>query len=163
MKDKRYVDYKVYGNNAVVTERPLERREKEREKELQRVKKNRRIRELQKTKEQRKGIIQVAAMILITGVITISGNGSLYSMQREISSINSEIKEAKSNNEALSFKLLKVSGLDNIKNVAENQLGMVAQDKTSVVRQDISKDNFQAINTKVENKNFIARIMDALF
>ncbi len=163
MREKKYSEYRTLGNNAVVTERPLHKEERKRQEELKKVKLNRKIKQLEIAREQRKSIIQVAVAILITGVITIGGNSSLYAMQDQVSDINVQINELQSDNEALKLKLLKVASLDNIKDVAENQLGMVNQDPKEVVRYNLSVNNFLEKNENNEKQSIFAKIKDALF
>lgn len=163
MREKKYSEYRTLGNNAVVTERPLHKEERKRQEELKKVKLNRKIKQLEIAREQRKSIIQVAVAILITGVITIGGNSSLYAMQDQVSDINVQINELQSDNEALNLKLLKVASLDNIKDVAENQLGMVNQDPKEVVRYNLSVNNFLEKNENNEKQSIFAKIKDALF
>ena len=163
MREKKYSEYRTLGSNAVVTERPLHREEQKRQKELKKIKLNRRIKQLEIAREQRKSIIQVAVAILVTGIITIGGNSSLYAMQNQVSDLNAQINELKSDNEALNLKLLKVASLDNIKNVAENQLGMINQDTKEVVRYNLSVNNFPEENGKNEEQSIFAKIKDALF
>lgn len=163
MRENKYSQYRTQGNNAVVTERPLHKEERKRQEELKKVKLNRKIKQLEIAREQRKSIIQVVAAILITGVITIGGNSSLYAMQNQVSDINVQINELKSDNEALNLKLLKVASLDNIKDVAENQLGMVNQDTKEIIRYDLSVNNFLQENENNEKQSIFAKIKDALF
>ena len=162
-RENKYSEYRTLANNAVVTERPLHKEERKRQEELKKVKLNRKIKQLEIAREQRKSIIQVAVAILITGVITIGGNSSLYAMQDQVSDINVQINELQSDNEALKLKLLKVASLDNIKDVAENQLGMVNQDPKEVVRYNLSVNNFLEKNENNEKQSIFAKIKDALF
>ena len=163
MREKKYSQYRTLGNNAVITERPLHKEEQKRQDQLKKVKQSRRIKQLELAKEQRKSIIQIAAAILVTGVITIGGYSSLYAMQDQVSDMNLQISELKSDNEALNLKLLKVASLDNIKNVAENELGMVNQDTKEIIRYDLSVDNFRQENENNRNQSIFAKIKDALF
>ena len=84
-------------------------------------------------------------------------------MQDQVSDINVQINELQSDNEALKLKLLKVASLDNIKDVAENQLGMVNQDPKEVVRYNLSVNNFLEKNENNEKQSIFAKIKDALF
>lgn len=156
-------EYRVLGNNVTTIEKPIRKEEQKRSKELERLKRNRRVKERRIAKDKRKTIIEISAMIFITGFITISGNSALYSMQKEISQINGDIKEMKSSNEALSLKLLKVEGLDNIKSIAEGQLGMVKPDNTAIINSNLSYNNFSSEEIKGEGLSLIDKIKDALF
>lgn len=117
MRDDKYNEYKVFGNNAVVTERKIEKRELEKNEKLEKAKKERRLRELTKQRQQKKNIMQIVALVFVFGIIIIGRNANIYSMQKQLVSINSEIKEVKSDNESLKIELLKVSSLENIKNM----------------------------------------------
>lgn len=163
MRDDKYNEYRVFGSNAVVTERKIEKRELEKNEKLEKAKKERRLRILVKQRQQKKNIMQIVALVFIFGIIIIGRNASIYSMQKQLTSINSEIKEVRNDNEALKIELLKVSSLENIKNYAENNLKMINPDKSTVIRHDISKNNFTEPTESNINKTFLSKIKDALF
>ena len=98
------------------------------------------------------------------GSVTIAGNSKLYSMQKVLSQLESQVKEVKSNNEALSLQLLKVSSIENIKTYAESTLGMINPDKNSTVHENLSVDYFQdGESLKDNNETILSKIKDALF
>lgn len=163
MRDDKYNEYKVFGNNAVVTERKIEKRELEKNEKLEKAKKERRLRELTKQRQQKKNIMQIVALVFIFGIIIIGRNATIYSMQKQLVSINSEIKEVRNDNESLKIELLKVSSLENIKNYAEKNLKMVNPDKSTIIRHDISKNNFTEQTESNINKTLLSKIKDALF
>lgn len=163
MKEDKYKGYGVMGSSAVVTERQIEKRELEKNEKLEKAKRERRLRTLAKQRQQKKNIMQLVALVFIFGIIIIGRNASIYSMQKQLVSINSEIKEVKNDNESLRIELLKVSSLENIKNYAEKNLKMVSPDKSTVIRHDISKNNFAEPAEPSIHKNFLSKIKDALF
>ncbi len=163
MKDNKYRNYNVIGSNAVVTDTQIEKREINKKKNLEKSRRERRLRTLAKERQKKKNILQIVSLVFIFGTIVVSGNASIYKMQKQLLSLNSQIKEVKSENEALEIDLLKVSSLENIKEFAEKKLNMVNPDKGTIIRQDISKANFKEIENTDSNKTLLSKIKDALF
>lgn len=133
-------------------------------KELKRNKKNKNRRIKNQKINDRKYILNVALIILSFGCITIFGDGKVYKMQKQVSDLNTEIKQTQEENEALKVKLLKFSSLSNIQENAETKLGMTIAGKENIVKIDFSDDYFKDIkidnNTnKNETKSLFSRLI----
>ena len=61
-------------------------------------------------------------------------------------------------NDALKVMLLKYSSLENVKNVAENELSMVYPNKDNTIMIDMSKDYFSHINEEENGESFLDKI-----
>jgi cell division protein FtsL len=95
----------------------------------------------------------VAVVIFTLGVATIAGDNKVYSMQNSVTSLNTQIKQAQEENEALKVELLKFSSLNNIEKKAEGNLSMFVPKKGEVVKIDFSQDYFSDLksNSSAEN------------
>ena len=133
-------------------------------KELQRSKKNKNIRLKNKKVSDRKYMLTIAIFIVSFGCITILGDSKVYKMQRQVSDLNTEIKQTQEENEALKVKLLKFSSLSNIQENAETKLGMAITSKEDIVKIDFSEDYFKDIKkdddtNKNEPKGLFSKLM----
>ena len=70
----------------------------------------------------------------------------------KLGSIQSDI------NDALKVMLLKYSSLENVKNVAENELSMVYPNKDNTIMIDMSKDYFTHISEEENGESFLDKI-----
>ena len=61
-------------------------------------------------------------------------------------------------NDALKVMLLKYSSLENVKNVAENELSMVYPNKDNTIMIDMSKDYFSHISEEENGESFLDKI-----
>ncbi len=84
----------------------------------------------------------------IIGVTLVARYGILYSMQKDLSNINSHISEVEKENENLKVELVHYNNLSNIEKVAGQNLKMVPPDKDSAIYTDLSYNNFKAENSK---------------
>ena len=82
-------------------------------------------------------VAQIAAFILILGGITIARDAKVFSVQKQLSQINKDIKTLASESEALQVELLKSSSLEQIEAIAKDKLNMVSPTKESII--DIGK------------------------
>ena len=138
----------VNGNTVVKPERRSEETDKKKYEELQRSKRERNKRKREEEKKRRNGILQIAAFIFIIGMVIISRDSNVYSTQKELTNINSEIKVVRDDNEALRVELLKVASLENIKTNAEKKLGMVAATKENTIQIELPNKYFDNIENK---------------
>jgi len=138
----------VNGNTVVKPERRERETDKRKYEELQRSKKERNKRIREEEKKKRNGILQIAAFIFIVGIFIITRDSQVYSTQRDIDKINSEIKLIKDDNEAIRVELLKVSSLANIKTKAETKLGMVPATKENTIQIELPNKYFDNIEGK---------------
>ena len=86
-----------------------------------------------------------------TGVIVSDG-------QNELTKIKEEAEVALDINDALKVTLLKYSSLENVKNVAENELSMVYPNKDNTIMIDMSKDYFSHISEEENGESFLDKI-----
>lgn len=106
-------------------------------------------------------VIGISSVICTFGLITLSVNGIVYSKQNKLTTIKEEIKVQSDLNDALKVDLLKYSSLETIKNMAENELGMIYPDKDSTITIDMSKDYFSHIKEEeVNNNSFLNKIKE---
>jgi len=137
----------VNGNTVVKPERKDREIDRKKYEELKRSKRERNKRLRGEEKKRRNGILQIAAFIFIIGVFIISRDSQVYSTQRDLDKINSEIKVAKADNEALRVELLKVASLGNVKTKAETKLGMVPATKETTIQLQMPNIYFDNIKT----------------
>ena len=103
----------------------------------------------------RKYIFTVILFVLGLGCITIAGDGKVYKLQNNVTTLENQINSTKEENEALRVKILKYSSLDNIEENAGNSLGMYLPHSDDVVKIDFSDDYFKDVNvnnTTVQKK-----------
>lgn len=159
-------DY-IKGNTASNPRRSSESDRRKYE-ELQRSKKLRKKRQIEDERRKRRGVRQIAVAIFMLGTITIARDSKVYSMQKEVTALNSEIKKVDDETEALRVELLKVASLDNIQKNAEEKLGMVVATKDQMLQMDLSENYFEDLeNDKTDektngDKGLFSKIMDAL-
>ncbi len=72
----------------------------------------------------------------------------LYSMQKELSNINSEISKVEKESENLKVELVHHSNLSNIEKIAGEKLKMVPSNKESAIYADLSYNNFKKEDSK---------------
>jgi len=138
----------VNGNTVLKPERRSEETDKKKYEELQRSKRERNKRRREEEKNKRIGILQISALILVIGIVIISRDSNVYSTQKELTNINSEIKVVRDDNESLRVDLLKVASLENIKTQAEKKLGMVAATKENTRQIELPNKYFENIENK---------------
>lgn len=159
-------DY-IKGNTALNPKRKVNERDNKKYNELKKSKKNRERRIQEQKRKTRATMLQVSLFILIMGIITIARDSQVFTMQKELTNINKEIKIYEAENEALKVDLLKASSLDNIKDIAENKLEMNIATKDNIVAVDLSQNYFKELDQKdksenKESKGIINKVLDAL-
>ena len=145
-------DY-IKGNTAVVPKRKIEERDLEKEKKERQIKEDKKREKLRK--EKTKGFVSMLVVMAILGALSLSIDTYVYKTQKALTSLEAEIKEQTDIKDALNIQLLKVSSLDNINDVAINELNMLYPDKTSIKNIDMSKDYFTHL--KEDNKESSAK------
>lgn len=161
----REYDY-IKGNTAIKPKRKSGiRRPDEKQKEIQRKKINRKKSILSKYRRQndRKYMFTVVVAIFTLGCMTIAGDSNVYTMQSQTSKINSQIKQAQEENEALKVTLLKFSSLNNIEDKAKSKLSMHIPSKEQTVTIDFSKDYFESLEheettSNTEDKSLLTKL-----
>ena len=140
------------GNTALVPERKpqYDKNNKQRNKENLRAKK------LKKLKvDLISNIVGISALVCTLGAITLAIDGYVYDKQNQLTEVKEELSIATESNDALKVMLLKYSSLENVKSVAENDLGMVYPSKGNTIILDMSKDYFPQINEEKNSESFL--------
>ena len=103
-------------------------------------------------------VVGISALVCILGGITLAIDGYVYDRQNELTEIKEETAASSDINDALKVMLLKYSSLENVKNVAENELSMVYPNKDNTIMIDMSKDYFSHINEEENGESFLDKI-----
>lgn len=103
-------------------------------------------------------VVGISALVCILGGITLAIDGYVYDRQNELTQIKEEAEVSSDINDALKVMLLKYSSLENVKNVAENELSMVYPNKDNTIMIDMSKDYFSHINEEENGESFLDKI-----
>ena len=77
------------------------------------------------------------------------------STQQKLTNIKKEIIEINKENEDYKLQLAKVSSIEHIKQVAENDIHMITPDRTLMISVDLEKDNF--IRTPNDDRKSITK------
>lgn len=138
----------VNGNTVIKPQRRSEETDKKKQEELQRLKRQKNKRKRAEEESLRRSILQIAAFIFIIGMVIISRDSKVYGTQKDLTSINKEIKAVSDDNESLRVDLLKVGSLDNIKTKAEKELGMVVATKENTIQLELPNKYFDNVGNK---------------
>ena len=103
-------------------------------------------------------VVGISALVCILGGITLAIDGYVYDRQNELTKIKEEAEVALDINDALKVTLLKYSSLENVKNIAENELSMVYPNKDNTIMIDMSKDYFSHISEEENGESFLDKI-----
>ena len=143
------------GNTALV---PARKPQYDKNKK-QKIKEELRAKKIKKLKVNLiSNVVGISALICILGGITLAIDGYVYDRQNELTEIKEETAASSDINDALKVMLLKYSSLENVKNVAENELGMVYPNKDNTILIDMSKDYFSHINEEENKESFLDKI-----
>ena len=143
------------GNTALVPERKPQYDKNKKQK----IKEELRAKKIKKLKVNLiSNVVGISAFICILGGITLAIDGYVYDRQNELTEIKEETAASSDINDALKVMLLKYSSLENVKNVAENELGMVYPNKDNTILIDMSKDYFSHINEEENKESFLDKI-----
>ena len=143
------------GNTALVPERKPQYDKNKKQK----IKEELRAKKIKKLKVNLiSNVVGISALVCILGGITLAIDGSVYDRQNELTEIKEETAASSDINDALKVMLLKYSSLENVKNVAENELGMVYPNKDNTILIDMSKDYFSHINEEENKESFLDKI-----
>ena len=143
------------GNTALVPERkPQYDKNKKRK-----IKEELRAKKIKKLKVNLiSNVVGISALVCILGGITLAIDGYVYDRQNELTQIKEEAEVSSDINDALKVMLLKYSSLENVKNVAENELSMVYPNKDNTIMIDMSKDYFSHISEEENGESFLDKI-----
>ena len=143
------------GNTALVPERKPQYDKNKKQK----IKEELRAKKIKKLKVNLiSNVVGISALVCILGGITLAIDGYVYDRQNELTEIKEETAASSDINDALKVMLLKYSSLENVKNVAENKLGMVYPNKDNTILIDMSKDYFSHINEEENKESFLDKI-----
>ena len=143
------------GNTALVPERKPQYDKNKKQK----IKEELRAKKIKKLKVNLiSNVVGISALVCILGGITLAIDGYVYDRQNELTEIKEETAASSDINDALKVMFLKYSSLENVKNVAENELGMVYPNKDNTILIDMSKDYFSHINEEENKESFLDKI-----
>lgn len=153
-----------YINGSTVIRREEKRYDEERQKDIERIKKSKRDRQLReklKTKQLKKNMSQIIVAVFVTGMIVMVGDSRVYSAQRQIKDMKKAISSLHSSNEDMKVQIIKISSIDQIKDLSENKLKMVSPTIEDNVYVDMSKNNFSPKDDDTkDNANFMDKIKE---
>ena len=143
------------GNTALVPERKPQYDKNKKQK----IKEELRAKKIKKLKVNLiSDVVGISALVCILGGITLAIDGYVYDRQNELTQIKEEAEVSSDINDALKVMLLKYSSLENVKNVAENELSMVYPNKDNTIMIDMSKDYFSHISEEENGESFLDKI-----
>ena len=143
------------GNTALVPERKPQYDKNKKQK----IKEELRAKKIKKLKVNLiSNVVGISALVCILGGITLAIDGYVYDRQNELTKIKEEAEVSSDINDALKVMLLKYSSLENVKNVAENELSMVYPNKDNTIMIDMSKDYFSHISEEENGESFLDKI-----
>ena len=143
------------GNTALVPERKPQYDKNKKQK----IKEELRVKKIKKLKVNLiSNVVGISALVCILGGITLAIDGYVYERQNELTQIKEEAEVSSDINDALKVMLLKYSSLENVKNVAENELSMVYPNKDNTIMIDMSKDYFSHISEEENGESFLDKI-----
>ena len=143
------------GNTALVPERKPQYDKNKKQK----IKEELRANKIKKLKVNLiSNVVGISALVCILGGITLAIDGYVYDRQSELTQIKEEAEVSSDINDALKVMLLKYSSLENVKNVAENELSMVYPNKDNTIMIDMSKDYFSHISEEENGESFLDKI-----
>ena len=147
------------GNTALVPERKPQYDKNKKQK----IKEELRAKKIKKLKVNLiSNVVGISALVCILGGITLAIDGYVYDRQNELTQIKEEAEVSSDINDALKVMLLKYSSLENVKNVAENELSMVYPNNDNTIMIDMSKDYFSHISEKENGESFLDKIKGIL-
>ena len=143
------------GNTALVPERKPQYDKNKKQK----IKEELRAKKIKKLKVNLiSNVVGISALVCILGGITLAIDGYVYDRQNELTKIKEEAEVSLDINDALKVTLLKYSSLENVKNIAENELSMVYPNKDNTIMIDMSKDYFSHISEEENGESFLDKI-----
>lgn len=152
---RREYDY-IKGSTALAPERKRKVRKPDKKyKQIQRRKKLQSKNNLLRNerKNDRKYVLTIAVVILSLGFITISSDSKVYNMQKQVTDINTQIKQTEEVSADLKLQISKSAALNNIQQNAEKKLSMVSPKKDDTVKIDFSQNYFKDLKSTVSENN----------
>ena len=146
----------IKGSTALAPERKKRVQKPDKKyKQIQRRKKlqSKNILLRNKRKSDRKYVLTVAMVIFSLGFITISGDSKVYNMQKQVTDLNTQIKQTEEANAALKVEMLKNSSLNKIEQNASSKLSMAVPKKDETMKIDFSQNYFKDLKSNVSDNN----------
>lgn len=166
---RREYDY-IKGSTALAPER--KRRVQKPDKKYKKIQRRKKLQSKNnllrnKRKNDRKYVLTIAVIILSLGFITISSDSKVYSMQKQVTDINTKIKQTEEVNADLKLQISKSSSLNYIQQNAEKKLSMVAPKKDDTVKIDFSQNYFKDLKstvseTTVSETNMFSKLINLI-
>ncbi len=153
----------ISGSNALMIEVKREKEKTDKYKRLQREKREREIRKSKEKNQKKKSAISYILILFALGILLTSRYAIIFNIQKDLSSVKSQIQQIGAENEALKIDILRVSSYESVKNTAEKQLNMKEPDNSKAMMVDLSKNNFKEANKDKEKLNIIEKLKDILF
>ena len=153
----------ISGSNALMIEVKREKEKTDKYKRLQREKREREIRKSKEKNQKKKSAISYILILFALGILLTSRYAIIFNIQKDLSSVKSQIQQIGAENEALKIDILRVSSYESVKNTAEKQLNMKEPDNSKAMMVDLSKNNFKEANKDKEKLSIIEKLKDILF
>lgn len=146
----REYDY-IRGNTVVVPERQIKERESIDRRNKERQEKRKKL--AQNKRKLTKDFMGMVTLMFILGAASLSVDGRVYGLQKQLSNLESQVGHEVEINEALDVELLQISSIEKVKTTAEKELGMVYPGKEGTISIDMSKEYFSHIKEVKEDKS----------
>lgn len=162
-KDTRYVEGSTVLAPGRVEKAPLRKEEYEQLRKAQ-VERTNRLKHKKNLKKRK--VLKTIAIVFIFGFVLTWNEGRLYTKQQQLGQIKHQINELNRDNEDLHIKLVELNGLESIKKLADEKLGMKIPEKDNIVYVDFSKSNFAEVPSDEKEsltKEIMMKIKSLLF
>ncbi|EKY26956.1 hypothetical protein HMPREF0216_01559 [Clostridium celatum DSM 1785] len=151
----REYDY-IRGNTALVPERKIKEKERQREEQKRAIEKKNHL----KRKQFIKNTFKVASLAFILSFIVLLIDGYVYKLQENLTTIEDAVREELDVNEALKVDMLQFAAFDVVKSAAE-EIGMVYPKEESTISIDMSKEYFSHIKEEEKgNSSLFGKLIE---
>lgn len=120
--------------------------------------------EMRNTAIQSAKVIAVALILLSMFSALLYGRFKVDELDREISSLNSEISTAQSENVRLNMEIDSVISLKNVEDYAQTKLGMVKMENHQIEYIDLSGEDRVVLSggktLRADGKSFLSKVME---
>lgn len=155
----------IFGNTVLAPQFEPAKKKNDKYDELKKQKEEFNKNQKQKKVAGKLSVIKTIATVFVIGLLIVSRYAMIYSNQNKLSSVKSQERTLRAENEELKLNLVKLDNLSNIENIAVNQLHMVRVNKNSAIYINLSKNNLIATTSEENNlqTSFIDYIKKILF
>ena len=153
-------DMIIRGNTVLA---PNQVPDRNREIEKQQIIKKKNIKN-RKIKEQA-FVIRNIFIVFLVGLALIGRCCSIYNMQKQLNTIQSNISDLNKDNDNLKVELVKYNNVQYIEEVATNKLHMVTPDMNNAIYANISKGTIIPTSSSKSDSNdsFISKVVSKIF